>query len=72
MQRDEREWRGSPLDMDGVMDYQGIKEIVIESESGEEEVFRPRQREEYRSYELFQMSAYLDAVMVSIQPGSQH
>lgn len=72
MQRDEREWRGSPLDMDGVMDYQGIKEVVIEFDSGEEDVFRPKQREEFRSYELFQMSAYLDAVIASIQAGSQH
>lgn len=65
MEGNEKEWRGSPLDVEGVMDYQGIREVVIEFENGDEDVFRPKRREEFHSYELHQMSAYLEAVMAS-------
>lgn len=58
-----REWRGSPLDISDVgMDPKGVKEIVIEFDNGDSDVFRPRRRELFESYELHMMSAYLDTV----------
>ena len=58
-----REWRGSPLDIsDAGMDPRGIKEIVIEFDNGDSDVFRPRSRDQFESYELHMMSAYLDTV----------
>jgi hypothetical protein len=57
------EWRGSPLDIsDAGMDPKGVKEIVIEFENGDSDVFRPKLREHFESYELHMMSAYLDTV----------
>ncbi len=40
----------------------GIEEIVIEFDTGEEEVLKPRMREEYGSYELWQAATYLDSL----------
>ena len=58
-----REWQGSPLDIsDAGMDPRGVKEIVIEYDNGDSDVFRPRRREVFESYELHMMSAYLDTV----------
>ena len=58
-----REWRGSPLDIsDAGMDPRGVREIVIEFDNGDSDVFRPRQREIFESYELHMMSVYLDTV----------
>ena len=58
-----KEWRGSPLDIADVgMDPKGVKEIVIEFDNGDSDVFRPRLREVFESYELHMMSAYLDTV----------
>ncbi len=57
------EWRGSPLDIsDAGMDPTGIKEIVIEFDNGDSDVFRPRVRDAFGSYELHMMSTYLDTV----------
>lgn len=69
MDSNQREWRGSPLDMEGVMPYEGIREVVIEFESGDTDVFRPKQREEFHSYELSQMAAYLEQVVLTIATG---
>jgi hypothetical protein len=58
-----KEWRGSPLDIsDAGMDPQGIKEIVIEFDNGDSDVFKPRIRDVFGSYELHMMSTYLDTV----------
>ena len=58
-----REWRGSPLDIsDAGMDPRGVKEIVIEFDNGDSDVFRPRVREVFGSYELHLMSTYMDTV----------
>ncbi len=64
-----REWRGSPLDMRGNMDPYGVREVVIEYDNGDTDTFRPRQREEFASFELHEMGAYLDAVTISIRMG---
>ena len=62
MEGNDKHWRGSPLDMAGIsMDAYGIKEIVIEFDNGDEDILRPKQREEFGSYELHQMAAYLDS-----------
>ena len=60
---EDREWRGSPLDIaDAGIDPKGVKEVVIEYDNGDSDVFRPRLRELFESYELHMMSAYLDTV----------
>jgi hypothetical protein len=64
----DRNWRGSPLDLaEAGMDPYGIKEIVIEFESGDEDVFRPLRREEFGSYELHMMATYLDSIAHSVR-----
>ena len=68
----DRNWRGSPLDMaESGMDPYGIREIVIEFDSGDEDVFRPRRREEFGSYELHMMAAYLDSIAHSVRKGQK-
>ena len=54
-------WRGSPLDMELGMDPYGIKEIVFEFDTGEEEIMRPKLGEEFGSYELHEAANYLRA-----------
>jgi hypothetical protein len=63
----DREWRGSPLDMAGGMDPHGISEIVIEFDNGDQDVFRPRLRGEFGSYDLHMMAAYLDSIAHSVR-----
>jgi hypothetical protein len=68
----DRQWRGSPLDVAGrSVDAYGIKEIVIEFDNGDEDVFTPKQREEFESYELHQMAVYIDAMANSIRKGEK-
>ena len=68
---DNRHWRGSPLEMERGMDPYGIKEIVLEFETGEEEIIRPKLREEFGSYELHEAAHYLRAgVKRGIRVGS--
>ena len=43
------------------MDPYGIKEIVFEFDTGEEEIMRPKQREEFGSYELHEAAHSLRA-----------
>ncbi len=58
-----REWRGSPLDIsDAGMDPTGVAEVVIEFDNGDSDVFKPRVRDVFGSYELHMMAAYLDTV----------
>jgi hypothetical protein len=64
----DREWRGSPLDMaESTMDPNGIREIVVEFDNGDQDIFRPRRREEFGSYELHMMGAYLDSIAHSVR-----
>lgn len=55
-------WEGSPLQMGSGLDPSGIQEIVIEFDTGDSEVLRPKMREEYGSYELMQAATYLDTL----------
>jgi hypothetical protein len=73
MEGKDGQWRGSPLDVAGIdMDAYGIKEIVIEFDNGDEDVFTPKQREEFESYELHQMAAYIDSMAHSIRKGRKN
>ena len=54
------------------MDAYGIKEVVLEFDNGDEDVFRPRMREEFGSYELHMMAAYLDSIAHSIRKGQKN
>jgi hypothetical protein len=73
LEGNDRHWRGSPLDMSGsTMDAYGIKEVAIEFDSGDEDVFRPKIREEFGSYEIHQMAAYLDSIAHSIRKGQKN
>ena len=66
-----KQWRGTPLEMDRGMDPYGIKEIVLEFDTGEEEIMRPKLREEFGAYELLEAANYLHAgVMRGIRVGS--
>ncbi len=67
----DRNWRGSPLDMGSGLDPYGVEEIVIEFDNGDEDVFRPKLRDEFASYELHEMAAYLDSVAHSIRKGQK-
>ena len=63
MEGTDREWRGSPLDVAATgIDPKGIQEIVIELTNGDSDVFRPRLRDQFGSYELHMMAVYLDTV----------
>ena len=55
------QWRGTPLEMERGMDPYGIKEIVFEFDTGEEEIMRPKLGEEFGSYELHEAAHYLRA-----------
>ena len=68
----DKNWRGSPLDMaEGGMDPYGIREVVIEFDNGDRDIFRPQQREEFGSYELHMMAAYLDSIAHSVRKGQK-
>jgi hypothetical protein len=73
MEEADRHWRGSPLDVgNSSMDAYGIKEIVIEFDNGDEDVFTPKLREEFESYELYQMAVYIDSIAHSIRKGQKN
>jgi len=68
----ERSWQGSPLDMvEGGLDPYGIREVVFEFDSGDTDTFRPRLRDEFQSYELHMMAAYIDSIAHSIRKGQR-
>lgn len=56
------EWRGSPLQMGSGLDPNGIKEIVLQLETGDTETLKPRIRDEFGAYELSQAATYLDSI----------
>ncbi len=62
-QREGEKWQGTPLEMELGMDPYGIKEIVFEFDTGEEEIMRPKLREEFSSYELHEAAHYLRAAV---------
>ena len=73
MEETDRHWRGSPLDMsESTMDPSGIKEVVIEFDNEDEDILRPKQRDEFGSYELHQLAAYLDSLAHSIRKGKKN
>lgn len=49
------------------MDPNGIKEIVIEYDTGDEEVLEPELRDEYGSYELQQAAIYLKTLVAELR-----
>lgn len=71
METSEREWTGTPLDRRDDMDPNGVREVIIEFGNGDTDVFRARQREEYGSYELHMMAAYIDSMAHSIRKGQK-
>ena len=73
MEETDRNWRGSPLDMaESTMDPHGIKEVVIEFDNDDEDILRPKQRDEFGSYELHQLAAYIDSLAHSIRKGKKN
>ena len=68
---EDREWHGSPLDMKGGLDHEGIREVVIEFSNGDSDVFRSKLRDEFYSYELHQMATYIDTIANSIRKGQK-
>lgn len=73
MEGNDRHWRGSPLDIAGnAIDADGIKEVVIEFDNDDEDILRPKQRDEFGSYELQQLTAYLDSLAHSIRKGKKN
>lgn len=63
MTEESRSWQGTPLDMGENLDPYGIQELRIEYDTGDEDVFRPRLRREFGSYELHQTSAYIESIV---------
>lgn len=61
-ERQDNEWEGTPLQMSSGMDPYSIKEVIIEFDTGDQEVLLPRIREEFQSYELQQTAAYLETL----------
>ena len=58
----ENEWEGSPLQMWRGLDPNGITKIVLQFDTGDEEILRARLRDEFQSYELIQAATYLDSL----------
>jgi hypothetical protein len=73
MEGNDRHWRGSPLDVsESGVDPYGIKELVIEFDNDDEDILRPKQRDEFGAYELQQSAAYLDSLAHSIRKGKKN
>ena len=67
---DRTAWQGSVWDL-GDLDPYGVREVVIEFDNGGTDTFRPRLREEFYSYELQQMSTYLETIAHSLRKGQR-
>lgn len=73
MEKTDSHWRGSPLDIsESTMDPYGIKEVVIEFDNDDEDLLRPKQRDEFGAYELQQLAAYLGSLAQSIRKGKKN
>ena len=64
-------WEGTPLQMAQGLDAYGIKEIVIEFDTGDEEVLKPRMNEEFGSYELHEAATYLHVLMSQLRASQE-
>lgn len=53
------------------MNPEGIENVIIEFGNGDADVFHPRQRDEFASYELHMMAAYIDSMAHSIRKGQK-
>lgn len=71
MEPRDKEWTGTPLDLRGDMNPQGVEKIIIEFGNGDTDTFRAKQRDEFASYELHQMSAYIESMAHSIRKGQK-
>lgn len=71
MENEASRWRGTPLDMRENMDHHDVREVVIQYLNGDEDVFTPKRRERFESYELHQMGTYIDAMAASIRKGAR-
>ena len=56
------EWEGSPVQMGSGVDLYGIQGIMLEFDSGSQEILKPRIRKEFGSYELHQAATYIDSL----------
>jgi len=61
LEENNKDRRTSVLEV-GEMDPYGIREVVIEFDNGDEDIFRPRMREEFGSYELQQLAVYIETL----------
>ncbi len=52
-------WEGTSLQMVLDLDPYGIEEIVIEFDTGDEEILKPRMSDEFGSYELWEAASYI-------------
>lgn len=64
-----REWVGSPLDIDG-MEGDGIEKIVIEFDKGEE-ILTARLNERFGSYDLYQAGHYIYSLSARLVQGDE-
>jgi hypothetical protein len=71
MENEASRWRGTPLDMRDNLDPHDVREVVIQYLNGDEDVFTPKRRERFESYELHQMGTYIDAMAAAIRKGSR-
>ena len=71
MEPRDKEWTGTPMDLRGDMNPEGILEFTIEFGNGDKDIFRARQRDEFASYELHMMAAYIDSMAHSIRKGQK-
>ncbi len=57
----EYSWEGTPLQMAALSELHpyGIKEIVIEFDTGDEEILKPQMSEEFGPYELWEAANYI-------------
>lgn len=62
-------WRGSPLGLEEGIDPYGVEEVVISFDTGEEEILRPKLRQEFESYEFHQTAAFLGALTHVLRGG---
>ncbi|CAN5731551.1 hypothetical protein BH24ACT22_BH24ACT22_19670 [soil metagenome] len=67
----QKEWTGTPLDRRDNMDPNGVLDVTIVFGNGDKDIFRARQRDEFASYELHMMAAYIDGMAHSIRKGQK-
>jgi hypothetical protein len=65
----EKFWRGSPLELEDGIDPYSVEEVVIRFDTEEEEILRPKLRQEFESYEFHQTAAYLGALTHVLRGG---